>query len=94
MSEKILTLHPEDKVGVNISRAKYDAVRTAIVAALADGGTLTFTQLTEEVRQMLGDTFDGSPNWYVTTVKLDLEARGVVERVPQSRPQQLRLCQT
>lgn len=93
MSENILTLHPQGKEGVNISRAKYDTVRTAIVTALADAGTLTFTQLTGQVNQMLGETFDGSINWYVTTVKLDLEARGIVERVPKSRPQQLRLSQ-
>jgi hypothetical protein len=32
----------------------------------------------------------GSVTWYVTTVKLDLEARGEIERVSGSRPQRLR----
>ncbi len=31
--------------------------------------------------------------WYVTAVQLDLEARGVLERVPESSPQKLRLKQ-
>jgi len=35
--------------------------------------------------------FEGSVTWYVTTVKLDLEARGVVKRVPHSRPQLVKL---
>lgn len=91
MSEKIMTLHPQGKQGVNIDRAKYDAVRIAIVDILKGDGPLTFTRLTEQVGQAMSDTFDGSINWYVTTVKLDLEARGIVERVPNSRPQQLRL---
>jgi hypothetical protein len=30
--------------------------------------------------------------WYVTTVKLDLEARGEVKRVPNSRPQLVKLA--
>ena len=32
----------------------------------------------------------GSLSWYLTTVKLDLEARGLIERVPHSVPQRLR----
>jgi hypothetical protein len=35
--------------------------------------------------------FEGSVMWYVTTVKLDLEARGDVKRVPNSRPQIVKL---
>jgi hypothetical protein len=31
----------------------------------------------------------GSVGWYTTTVKLDLEARREIERVPGSRPQRL-----
>ena len=32
----------------------------------------------------------GSIMWYVTTVKLDLEVKGELERVPGARPQRLR----
>ena len=39
--------------------------------------------LTEEVRHKLAGHFDGSISWYVTTAKLDLEARGMTERVPK-----------
>jgi hypothetical protein len=35
--------------------------------------------------------FEGSVTWYVTTVKLDMEARGEVKRVQNSRPQLVRL---
>jgi hypothetical protein len=35
--------------------------------------------------------FEGSIPWYVTTVKLDLEARGVIERVPGPGEQKLTL---
>jgi hypothetical protein len=33
----------------------------------------------------------GSVSWYTTTVKLDLEVKGEIERIPGSSPQRLRL---
>lgn len=89
MTEKILTLHPAGKAGVNIDKQKYDTVREAIVLSLREHGTLTFGDLTAEVRKRLEGTFAGSISWYVTTVKLDLEARGEIARVPKSSPQRL-----
>lgn len=92
MEERILAQHPDPtKQGVRISRAKYDTVRTAILEALRDGGPLTFEELTDAVEARLAGHFDGSVSWYVTTVKLDLEARGEVERTPGAGPQQIRL---
>ena len=89
--ERIQTLHPEEgKRGVNISREKYDQVRAAVLDALANG-PLTLNALLDAVTQRLGPDFDGSPGWYTMSVKLDLEARGEIERVPKVSPQQLRL---
>jgi hypothetical protein len=90
MSEKILTLHPEGKEGVNIDKAKYDAVREAVLAAIRAQGDMPFGSLADAVGQRLPD-FDGSIGWYTTTVKLDLEARGEIERLPGNGPQRLRL---
>jgi hypothetical protein len=91
MEEKILTLHPQGKSGVNISRAKYDTISEAIQDSLRTHQSMAFKELTEDVRGMLEGSFDGSISWYVTTVKLDLEARGIIERIPNSAPQRLRL---
>jgi hypothetical protein len=89
--ERIQTLHPEaGKQGVHISREKYDQVRAGILDALANG-PLTLSALFDAVTQRLGPTFEGSPTWYTMSVKLDLEARGEIERVPKVSPQQLRL---
>jgi len=92
MNERIMTMHPQGKQGVRIDRAKYDAIREAIIAVLREVGEATFGDLTAAVRGRLAGCFDGSVSWYVTTVKLDLEARGEIERVPGSRPQRLRLA--
>jgi hypothetical protein len=94
MTERVLTLHPEGKNGVNVDKQKYPVVREAILESLRSAGEMTFKALTEDVRRELEGTFDGSISWYVTTVKLDLEARGEIERVPGKKPQHLRLTGT
>lgn len=83
MSEKIQCLHPQGKKGVRIDRAKYDPIHEAILAVLEAEGPCRFMQLAERVEVRLGGSFPGSVSWYTITVKLDLEARGVVERVRQ-----------
>ncbi len=90
MEDRILTLHPEGKEGVNISKEKYDLINQAIVDSLEDAGELTFSELGSEVSRRLEGNFQGSINWYYTTVKLDLEARDVIERIGKN-PQRLRL---
>jgi hypothetical protein len=48
---------------------------------------MTFMNLSRAVEKEVNGNFEGSVTWYVTTVKLDLEARGVLKRVLHSRPQ-------
>lgn len=92
MDDRIRTLHPAGKQGVRIERAKYETVRETLLAALREHGELTFAALTEEATERLAGRFEGSVPWYVTTVKLDLEARGLVRRVPGASPQKLTLA--
>ena len=87
-----MTLHPAGKTGVNIDKWKYDMVRGAILDILQDHETYLFKNLSDEVAHRLGDRFEGSFGWYTTSVKLDLEARGEIERLPKKSPQQIRLC--
>ena len=90
MQEKIKTLHPHGKNGVNMSRAKYDQLKTAVEKALQKG-PLTFSQLLDKVQSDLSGHFEGSISWYCEYVKLDLEARGLVKRVENQKPQLLEL---
>ncbi len=92
MKETIRTLHPEKKQGVKISREKYDVIRKAILSTLNDQNEISFMNLSRAVEKEVNGTFDGSVMWYVTTVKLDLEARGEIKRVPNSRPQLVKLA--
>lgn len=92
MKEKIRTLHPEKKQGVNISKEKYDIIRSAILCVLQRQKEITFMNLSRAVEKEVNGNFDGSVTWYVTTVKLDMEARGEIKRVPSSRPQLVKLA--
>lgn len=87
--EKILTRHPQGKSGKNIDKKTYDAMSRAISSVLR-GKELTHTELMARVTEKLEGRFDGNIGWYAETVKLDLEARRVIERTA-SRPQRYRL---
>ncbi len=92
MEARILARHPDKtKQGVNISKEKYDTIREQIVAALRENGEIVFKELPAIVKKRLKGKFDGSISWYTTVVKLDLEARRIIERAPGSKPQRIRL---
>jgi hypothetical protein len=91
MKDMVRTLHPEKKQGVNISKEKYEIIRKAIMVILRAQKEISFMNLSRAVEKEVDGKFEGSVMWYVTTVKLDLEARGTLKRVPNSRPQLVRL---
>ena len=91
VKEKILTLHPEGKTGVRIDLEKYNTIKDAIIKVLTKRKMITFEELAEEVVALLEKKFQGSVLWYYTTVKLDLEARKMIRRIPGSKPQQITL---
>jgi len=89
--ERILTIHPDGKKGVNIEKEKYDLLRSYILKNLKILGTITYKELDAQAVQDLTPTFEGSVRWYFVSVKLDLEARGIIERIPNTSPHQIRL---
>ena len=87
--EKILTKHPLGKSGKNISKQNYETLKGAILSALRSK-ELTHTELLDQVNKSLKNKFSGNISWYAETVKLDLEARKIIERT-SSKPQKYRL---
>jgi len=81
MKEEIIqTLHPQaDKTNKKISLKKYNFIRENILSIL-NGKELTHTELMEELFVRVKDNFEGRVQWYGETVKLDLEARKLIER--------------
>jgi hypothetical protein len=92
--EKIVCRTPgPGKKTKRIERWKFDAVRAAILATLPRRGDgMRFLDLAPEVQRLLKPelrTKLGSVSWYTTTVKLAMEVRGEIARVPGTSPQRL-----
>ncbi|MCY4309608.1 MAG: hypothetical protein OXC57_15240 [Rhodobacteraceae bacterium] len=72
-----------------IPKWKFDCVRKAILACLREN-QLPFAELTDTVRKCLSSeelNNMGSQGWHVATVKLELEVRGEIRRLPQKGKQ-------
>ena len=89
-AEMIQTLHPDKtKTNKRISLEKYNFIKTNLLAVLKKT-ELTHTDLMEALYQRVKDEFEGGVQWYGETVKLDLEARGILERTG-NKPEKYRL---
>ncbi len=80
----------------NVPLWKFDTVRSAILDAVASAGSggLPFSALPAAVSDRLSDADArdlGSLGWHVTTVKLELECRGELQRMKGISPQRLHI---
>ena len=84
----------ERKGVVNLTPAKYEAMREAVVAVLpTEGGGMLFDDMVGAVAPLVPEALFphvGSVNWYAKSVQLDLEAKRIIERVPGSKPLRFR----
>lgn len=85
----VRTRHPAGKSGRSIAKPKYDSMKRAMLSVLR-GRELTHTELMRALADKLQGNFDGNVSWYGETVKLDLEARRILERTKGS-PQRYRV---
>jgi hypothetical protein len=86
--EKIQLLHPLGKKNVRMDKKKYDVMRKAIIHSL-ERGPLKHKELLEKIHnsfQKNKTKFDGSVEWYMEGVKLDLEATKQIERLYEKPP--------
>ena len=88
--EKILTKHPSGKHGVNITKKKYDTMCKAILDSMVKK-EMSYSNIVQAVGDDLRNSFEGSIKWYVEVIKLDLEARNMIEKIPNTKPQMYRL---
>ncbi|MCY3637753.1 MAG: hypothetical protein OXG80_01515 [Chloroflexi bacterium] len=85
------------KKPTRIHKWKYDLLRGIILDILdssADG--VEFRSLPSFIDACLNPEQRanlGSVGWYTTTVKLDMEVQGDIERIPNASPQRLRLVE-
>ena len=95
--QKIQLKHPQGKKAVSISKDKYELLKAETVKYLTEKKDGTFSDISKTIAQTFKDRkvkFDGSLNWYLEWVKLDLEARNVITRVPNTSPQKYILAKS
>jgi len=89
--KKILTLNLRGKKEVNILERRYYLMKDAIMSIMLKSGSMTMAELDKRVKTKLGSKFDRKVGWYFIAIKLDLEARGKIERIPNKTPQRIRV---
>lgn len=77
----IQTLHPlAGKQNKRIALEKYEQIKENILLILTEA-SLTHTELMEQLYSNVKDSFEGGVQWYGEVVKLDLEAKQIIERI-------------
>lgn len=87
-------LHPDpEKQGTRVTKSTYEAYKAALLEIIppTDEG-IEYGALSKAVVPHLSSELveNTSQGWWVTSVKLDLEARGMIERVPTKGKQRVR----
>jgi hypothetical protein len=85
METKIQLLHPAGKNAFRIDAGKYDVMSHAIIHSLRKQA-LTHKELLDAINAYFKKDkikFEGSVEWYMEGVKLDLEAKKIVKRIKE-----------
>ena len=85
MGTKIQLLHPAGKHAFKIDAGKYEVMSNAILLCL-NKQALTHKEMLEAINVYFKKNkvkFDGSVEWYMEGVKLDLEAKKMVKRIKE-----------
>jgi hypothetical protein len=81
-AKKITATHPRTKTEKKFDAVIYEAFKSAILKSLTRSKGKTFTEVTDDVVKIIKvkmPEFKKSIPWYVISVRLDLETRGIVE---------------
>ena len=81
-SKKIIVTHPVTGTERKFDSAIYEPVKAAILQSLKGSKGKTFTELSDDVVKIIRKKMPGfksSIPWYTISIRLDLEARGMVE---------------
>ncbi|MEP7231413.1 MAG: hypothetical protein ABI691_14225 [Ginsengibacter sp.] len=94
MEQKVQLKHPEGKKAVTMTKSKYDALKNALLNHLKEKEELTHVELLNAITEdfkMNKIKFEGSIQWHMEWVKLDLEANKIIQRLNASTPQKYTL---
>ena len=91
MNEKVQLKHPQGKKPISMDKGKYNLLKPAVLKYLRTKREATFGEISSAIEKDFKSKrqeFQGSLPWHLEWVKLDLEARKVIRRVPNTSPQE------
>jgi hypothetical protein len=89
MENKIQLKHPAGKKAISMDNGKYDTLKKLILNQLKTKGESTHGEILRAITLDIKKNrikFEGSVEWYMEWVKLDLEARGEIKRTNSTSP--------
>ena len=89
METKIKLEHPANKKAVSMDKGKYDTLKKVILNRLKTKGESTHTEILKTITEDFKRNkikFEGSIEWHMEWVKLDLEARQKIKRIGDKSP--------
>lgn len=89
MDQKINLLHPAGKKAIRMDMNKYTVMEKSILTALKASEELTHSELLKKVTadfKKNNTKFEGSVEWHMEWVKLDLEAKKKIRRSTENTP--------
>jgi hypothetical protein len=95
MDQKIQLIHPAGKKAVSIQKDKYDVIKNVILNCLKVKGESTHAEIQQAITEDFRNKkfkFEGSLDWYLEWVKLDLEGRKEIKRVSDKSPIKFTIC--
>ncbi len=87
--QQIQLIHPEGKKAVSMDKEKYDVLKKPLLGLLRTKGESTHKEILHAVihdHDKHNTTFEGSVEWHMEWVKLDLEARNEIKRTGGRSP--------
>ena len=89
METKIQLLHPIGKKAIKMDERKYNKLKTSILCCLRAKGKLSHSEILRTITDEFINNninFEGSIEWHLEWVKLDLEARKEIKRLDKESP--------
>ena len=89
MEQIIQLTHPAGKKAVRMDKQKYEAVRRPLLDRLRTRGESTHTEILQAIVEDFSKNktkFEGSVEWHMEWVKLDLESRQEIRRIGDRSP--------
>jgi len=89
MESKIQLLHPAGEKAIRMDQTKYDLLREALLNHLKIYGPSNHTEIQQSVTEDFNKNetkFEGSIDWHLEWVKLDLEGRKEIRRIGNTSP--------